>query len=406
MESKRNFILVLPLLYCLLICLTANGQEETDSLKRKTSFIVLPATAYTPETGFTIGGVGEMYFDLAKDGTSRMSKFQLGAIYTTRKQMYVNFGAEGFTKNEDYYYYFYTKYSRFTDQNYGIGNDANVHTEQWFEDDEFKESNYLDFKYQSFGIEGIGLKKIAPGLSIGLHYKFETLWDYELLADSTNIIFATPTELSPGRFEGKRSGISPALNYDTRKNSNNPLDGTFIQFRNFYYMPWLGSDFHYIGVSIDARHYINIYKEHVLAFRLRNEQRYTFNDSWVPRFDLPRVGGKDFARGYYEGTYGDDHMVAFEVEYRLPFFQDKTAPWWKFWRRLGLVVFASGSRVYPDWESFALSDMRYTVGVGGRYALSFDQRVNARLDIGLGLDPKSDFSKRHIGIYIFIQEAF
>ncbi len=405
----KNLIIIL--FYGLFISCHLFGQEETDSLnqKRKNEFVFLPATAYTPETSFTVGAFMEYYFDVAKDQKSRMSKVQFGGIYTLRNQMYFGLSPEIYTKDEKYIFSGLIKYSKFSDRDYGMGNNANAIVHQYnLEKGTEDILNYLEFKYQSFGVEALGLRKIKPGLYAGINYFYEKLWDYSLLADSTVIVYQDPIrdEFNPERLSNTRSGFALALNYDTRKNSNSPLTGTYVQFRNWYYRPWLGSDFNYTSIIIDARKYFNFYKEQVLAVRLLNEQRYTHNNSLISKFDMSRIGGKEFARGYYEGTYLDNHMTAFEIEYRIPLWQDKESTIWQFWKRLGLVVFASGSRVYENWNGFSLKDMRYTVGFGGRLLLSAEQRVNARLDIGWGLDPQSDFDKRHMGIYIYISEAF
>lgn len=399
--KKLIFILTL-----LLISLSSFAQDiDTLSDKRKGEFVILPATAYTPETSFTVGAFSQYYFDFARDTNARMSYVQLGGIYTLRNQMFIGLDLNLISKDEKYITTFKTKYSNFSDRDYGLGNDALALVHQ-VRDSELDSMNFLDFKYQSYGIELQGLRKINKGFYVGAHYWFEQLWDYGLVADSLSILDTERDEFNPGRLSGKRSGISMVLTYDTRKNSNNPLDGTFIQFKNWYYRSWLGSDFDYTSVSLDARKYINTYKEQVLALRFRNEQRYPIGGSLIPKFDMARVGGKDFARGYYDGTYIDNHMIAFEAEYRIPFKQDKESTIWQFWKRMGMVVFASGSRVYEDWDSFSFEDMRYTVGVGGRLLLSPEQRVNARIDIGYGLDPNSGFNQRNLGIYVYISEAF
>ncbi len=405
---KQQIILIIIYILCPLILL---GNITSDSIpkKRKGNFVFIPATAYTPETGFTFGAFNEYYFDFAKDSTSRMSKIQFGGIYTTKKQMYFGLGLELFSKNENYYAWIKAKYSKFVDRDYGLGNDAQAIIHQYdFEKETLDSLNYLDFKYQSAGGEIILLKKIKKGIYGGLHYWYEKLWDYEYVKDSVAFIQQDliRDEFNPNHLINSRSGIALAFTYDTRKNSNNPLNGEYIQFRNWYYRSWLGSDFNYTSISLDARKYFNTYKDQVFAIRFRSEQRYPIKGSYVPKFDLARVGGKDFARGYYDGTYIDNHLMAFEAEYRLPLWHDPEATIWQFWRRLGIVVFTSGSRVYENWDDFSLRDMRFTVGVGGRMVLSQAQKVNARIDIGLGLDPNSDFRKRHLGVYVYISEAF
>lgn len=399
-----------PLLFLSLFTFTVSAQEN-DSIpeKRKGEFVILPATAYTPETSFTVGAFTQYYFDFARDTNARMSNVQLGGLYTLKNQMYIGAEVNLFSKEEKYIATIRTKYSNFSDRDYGLGNDASAVVHQYrAEENRLDSMNYLDYEYQSFGIEMIGLRKIRNGLYVGGHYWMEKLWDYGLVADSISILSTDlgRDEFNKERLSGLRSGVALVLAYDTRKNSNNPIDGTYIQFKNWYYRDWLGSDYNYTSISLDARQYINTYKEQVLAMRFRNEQRYPFKGNVVPKFDLGRVGGKEFARGYYEGTYLDNHLLSFEIEYRIPLWQDKDSKIWQFWKRLGMVVFASTSKVYEDWEEFSLKDMRYTVGVGGRLLLSAEQRVNARIDLGYGLDPNSDFGKRNFGIYVFISEAF
>jgi hypothetical protein len=394
----------------LFISISSFAQEkDTIPDKRKGEFVILPVAAYTPETNFLVGAYTQYYFDFAKDTTARMSNFQVGGIYTIRKQMFFGGEVNLFSKEEKYIGTIRTKYSKFTDRDYGLGNDALAVVHQYdAENQQLDSMNFLDFQYQSYGLEVMGLRKIKKYLYVGGHYWFEKLWDYGRIADSLSIVETNieRDEFNSDYLSGTRSGIALMLAYDTRKNSNNPLEGTFIQFRNWHYGGWLGSDYDYISVSLDARHYINTYKKQVLAMRFINEQKYPLKGSLIPKFDLARVGGKDFARGYYEGTYIDNHMLAFQIEYRIPLWQKPNAKFWELWKKLGMVVFASGSRVYEKWEDFSLRDMRFTVGVGGRMILSEEQRVNARFDIGYGLDPNAGFNKRNLGIYVFISEAF
>ncbi len=405
----------LVLLFLFIILFINNNKiiaQENDSLevKRKSSFVFIPATAYTPETGFTFGAFNEYYFDFAKDSTSRMSKIQFGGIYTTKKQMYFGLGLELFPKNENYYLWYQIKYSNFIDRDYGLGNDASaVIVQTDLDKNETDTFNFLDFSYQSWGTELIFLKKIKSSLYIGGQYNYEKLWDYDYIKDEVQIIKSDENrdEFNPLHFINSRSGISIAANFDTRKNSNYPENGTFIQFRNSYYRSWLGSDFRYTGINLDARQYINTYKHQVMAFRFLTKQRYAIGDSRIPKFDLARVGGKDFARGYYDGTYIDNHLMAWEAEYRLPFWYDlEDSKIWHFWKRMGMVVFASGSRTYENWSDFSMNNWRYTIGTGVRVLLSAEQRVNARIDIGYGLAPDADYDKRHWGFYIYISEAF
>lgn len=404
MKSTTTITLIMLALSAMVVAHCA--AQAPDSI-RPSEFVLLPATAYTPETSLTLGGVSQYYFDFARDTQARMSFVQVGAIYTLRQQMYFGGELNLISPGEEYMAYVNVKYSDFNDRDYGLGNDAAALVYQW-RGGQLDSLNYLDFSYQSFGVELQGMRKVANGLYSGLHYRYEKLWDYGRVADSLLIhkTDAGRDEFAPAYLSGTRSGVSWLLTYDNRKSFNSPLRGTFVQFRNGLYASWMGSDYEYASISLDARHYIQVHKEQTLALRFLNEQRYPIDHSIVPKFDLARVGGRNFARGYYDGTYADYHLTAFELEYRMPLWQDPQSRIWHFWKRMGLVAFASGARVYQGWEGFALSGMRFALGSGLRFLLSPEQRLNARLDIGYGLHPQSDFDRRNIGVYIYISEAF
>ncbi len=408
---KQLFLTLTIIFFLMGIGFSVKGQETTLE-KRKSGFGIIPALAYTPETGFTFGILGDYYFDFAKgDVNARMSKYRLIAIYTTKKQLVLEFENELFTKGEDYYINWKIKYANNVDRDYGMGNDAgNIVRQYYTKDDEVTNDlyNFIDYEYRFFSFKPLVLKRIKKGLFVGLQYQYEKIWDYNTLADSLIIqdISLFP-EFSTERIEGGRSGLGAIVAYDTRKNVNNPLEGVYLQFRHASYLKFLGSDFRYTALSLDARKYFNVKDNHTFAVRLLSRQRYTHSKGLeLPIFDLARLGGKDQARGYFEGTYQDAQMLSIQAEYRMPLWLDYDSKIWQFWKRLGIVGFVSSSRVYPDWENFSFNDMRYTVGGGIRFLINSEQKLNIRIDYGIGLDPNSGLDKRQSGLYFFIGESF
>ena len=106
----------------------------------------------------------------------------------------------------------------------------------------------------------------------------------------------------------------------------------------------------------------------------------------IPFEQQVTIGGKDI-RGYSEGKYRGDGLVALQGEYR-----------YNFNPRMGLVGFAGLATIYGsettdfDWRIYPAG------GVGYRYRAFKEVKFNIGLDAALG---KDDW-----GIYFRIGEAF
>jgi outer membrane translocation and assembly module TamA len=92
-------------------------------------------------------------------------------------------------------------------------------------------------------------------------------------------------------------------------------------------------------------------------------------------------------RGYYEGRFRDKSMITVQGEYRVP-----------LWSRFSLATFAGAGQVAEGPDAFALRDFKYSFGGGVRFALSRQEGINVRCDVGLGEETS--------GVYLTIGEAF
>ena len=197
--------------------------------------------------------------------------------------------------------------------------------------------------------------------------------------------------------------------YDSRDNILNPRRGAYLEFGNQFFGKYLGSDYTFNNYRFDLRKYFNPCKESYLSRSGGyGNLRYTKNEHGIPLRALSRVGGFDFIRGYFRGTFQDRHMLAFETEYRLPLWaDDSTETLWKFWKRLGLVAFVSGAQVYGDKSNFSMDAFNLAVGGGIRILFNRQSRVNIRIDYALGLAADSAGpGKRQNGLYFYLSEAF
>lgn len=93
-------------------------------------------------------------------------------------------------------------------------------------------------------------------------------------------------------------------------------------------------------------------------------------------------------RGYYDGRYTDKNLLAFQAEYRFHLIG-----------RFGMVVFSGVGRVgHTSNDVFSMKHLKPSLGTGLRYAIDKKEKLNLRLDFGVG--DRSD------GFYFNIIEAF
>jgi outer membrane translocation and assembly module TamA len=82
-------------------------------------------------------------------------------------------------------------------------------------------------------------------------------------------------------------------------------------------------------------------------------------------------------------------LLSGQVEYR-----------WQFTKRWGAVAFGGLAKLWDeDLEDLITKEIYYSGGVGIRYMINTDQKLNFRVDIAVGNGDNK-------GIYVGIREAF
>jgi outer membrane protein assembly factor BamA len=99
------------------------------------------------------------------------------------------------------------------------------------------------------------------------------------------------------------------------------------------------------------------------------------------------MGGANIMRGYYAGRFRDKNQGVFQAEYRVPVAG-----------RIGVVGFAGIGNVGPAFKDIDFQYLKYSYGGGVRIALNKVEKLNLRLDYGLGEHSK--------GFYLQLGEAF
>src|SRR5260370_20298079 len=90
----------------------------------------------------------------------------------------------------------------------------------------------------------------------------------------------------------------------------------------------------------------------------------------IPFFELCQFGMMGDLRGYQLGRYRDRTMFATQAEWRVT-----------LWRRFGATVFGGVGEVAPKWSGYDAENLLPSAGLGLRYNLSKQRRINLRLDL-------------------------
>jgi len=354
MSVTRNALIFLFLFFNSWLLPAVRGQATlaTDTIvKQRNSLFALPIAFFSPETDWAFGVTGIYAFRFQKEKiTSRPSQLTLGFAYTLNKQVLLYLPYQLFVKDEGYNIYGELGYYLYSYQFFGLGNE----TKQ--EDMEIYKVNYPRVRLNA-------LKLLSPNLYGGFRYWMD---DFDIREIKEGGILDTQPIV--GQQGGFLSGLGLVLNFDNRNNIFFPTKGTFVEFVSFANGAYLGSDFNFTKITLDASKYL-AYKNQVIAFNFYTE----FTGGTAPFNQLALLGGNKKMRGYFEGRLRDNHQVLFQSEYRFPI-------------------------VANTFGDFNLQQLKYTYGLGLRILINKKERIYVRIDAGFG--------KATSGYYLTIGEAF
>lgn len=342
---SKNPIIFLSLFF---LVFELNAQPSTSGNEVKKTLSVLPVIYYTPETRWVFGAGAVSNFNLGKAEHTYESQLAAGIAYSLRKQFlsYLS-GRLFFPENQallfgelgwyDYVYFYF-----------GQGMNINEENEELFLARfprirlnyalKFSENWYLGagFRFDSFDIfEKEGMGQLAGGEVIGEN-------------------------------GGRNSGFGPLILYDSRDDQLYPVSGSYFEGSLMGHGKVLGSDFTYLRAFADFRKIQMITTNHLIVLNAISE--LTFGE--VPFFALPQLGGNRVLRGLFEGKYRDKNQLIFQSEYR-----------YKFAKRWGMTLFGGLGNAFsqenpPEWKK-----SKFAYGLGGRYQLNKQKKLNLRLDI-------------------------
>jgi outer membrane protein assembly factor BamA len=318
-------------------------------------FIVLPIVFSSPDTRWAGGVLPQVVFETGQGG--RSSTIRMDAFYTQNRQFTIRLRPTLWLRQDTYVLGANAAFKKWPTNYYGLYSPA---------DSEFKEP-YTELFVES-SLEAA--RRVAPQLYLGLRHDYRRSRLRDVATDGELVQGTTP-----GSDGGTTSGIGLIVRYDDRDHDFYPSGGGYYQLSVKTAQKFLGSDYRYSAIEIDARRYYSPGGPHAIA----GQAVVRLTEGNAPFQLMPGVGS--VLRGYSTARYVGADLVALQAEYRV-------VP--LFWR-LGLVGFLGAAQVAPSISEFSLAEVKYMIGVGARVQLSRRDAINIRWDFGFGLKSSGDY---------------
>jgi hypothetical protein len=346
-------------------------KHSINKLGKRRKLFAFPALIYSPETTLAFGGAGNFYFKIGHDTTVRTSYIQALTLYTLRKQAVFGLESTVFFHNERYLLKTKASASYFPDRFWGLGNNS-------------LDGDIEHYTVGQFYLFPQLLRKTYKSLFLGLAYELQSVFSFQYGIGKASGTSIFDTQNVSGRRGSLVSGLGLVALWDGRDNTFSPSRGFYFSYYMNNFSDALGSSFNYTSYAIDTRKYLSIARNQVLAFQFVLNS----NNGNVPVRSMSNIGSNSIMRGYYEGRYTDNNLIAAQVEHRFPLNG-----------RFGMVAFAAAGRVGKKFNDlFMFSGLKPSLGTGLRYAIDIKEKLNFRFDVAFG--------QQSNGFYFNITEAF
>ena len=363
---KAISILKIVTVFALLAC-SYYISAQADSTRLR-NWDIIPLISSSPEMGLLLGVNPVFSFTTnASDSTLQRSFISAELFGTFRRQFGVSSRGNLLFDSNRYQLEFGLNATLNQWRYYGIGNEIDL-------------DQYDTYRFRSLSTDVVLLRRVIPKIYAGLGYRY----NYQLLPNpEDNELLMSD---NPIGFDGfTASGAVAVLRWDDRDHILNAYKGSYLDLRTEQYSTGLGSEYPFEVFIADFRQYVSLspYSYHVLAFQVLHRAAF----GQVPFAELSMLGGSTINRGYFVGAFRDRNIVSAQTEYRRMI----SGAW-------GGVVFASVGNVMDSYNALQLEETKVAAGLGLRYAILPQHRINLRLDFAWGKDSQ--------GIYFGISEAF
>jgi hypothetical protein len=352
-----------------LLILHKNPDYRLDSngIKVKKVYTsVGPILEYTLSTGFTTGiAASGSFVTSAKDQTN--TSVILAALKITQKSQFL-FPVQSsyWTPSNKYNFIGDWRFLKFPQDTYGFGGYTTL-----------ADGYIVTYKYIRF--YETALKKIQKNIYGGIGFQLDYHW-------GITQINPPPGQTDYDKYgfytSSTSSGITFNILYDSRKNSSNPVAGSFyFDFTFLQNSIHLGSNSNWNSILIDIRKYIKLPNNNVLGLWSYNVFTLSGNP---PYLDLPGTGTDTYnntGRGYIYDRFIGKKMVDLEAEFRYGITRNGL---------LGGVVFANAESL-SELNTNNFQVISPAIGLGLRIKFNKFSNTNVCIDYAIGTNGSHGF---------------
>jgi len=350
-------------------------QREADSTFNESSktFLVVPLVNNSPamDTGF--GGLGMYFFKIDdEDEISPASLVSLYAIYTTNNS------------------YIFTPFGRFfwnEDRNRATVAAGTLRVNYDLEYDDLGHDLRLVFSEIRNFVTLEYSRKIVSDFYLGMLYLgTKTKYKFDQGMQDENDFtkdFFEENDIEDNFI----SSLGLNISFDNTDYQYYPSKGFKFSIRPKLNREWLGSDNDYVDTDYGFTYYYSFRENKILAVNVSGG----FASGDVPFDGYQLYGVRNSLRGYEAGKYKGRNMIASQAEYR-----------WKFYKKWGVVFFGGTGSVWGNENNGEEEFERHwlpSAGLGLRFMVSEEKKINMRLDYAIGVDGNQ-------GLYFGVMEAF
>ncbi len=346
---------------------TGEQSAESADERKEWGFLPFALPFYLPETSVGLGWAFLVYHnqDLS-DPSLKPDEYSVYGAITIRNQQSVGISSDQYFGGNRYRLTGRLDFSRFPNVFWGLGPDTRNGDNEDF-------TNIMVNFQGSFAVRLAG--NLYAGPAVNLLYDEMMKREEGSLLDSGKI---------PGADGTHASGFGAVVTWDSRDSVFFPYRGLYLDVKGLVHYDEAGSEYDFRKIEADARAFLRVHGDIVLA--LQSVAKLSWGT--VPFQSMPRLGGDQIMRGYFDGRFRDRDLVAAQAELRFPL----------FWRFAG-TAFMSAGQVAPSLHELSARNVKYAGGGGLRFIAEKSEHIALRLDAGVDRDGNVNF-------YVIIKEAF
>jgi len=342
--------------------------KERDGEKKRGEFAIFPVPFLNPTVGFGLNIAATYIFKIDEnDSISPPSVVAAGGFYSENKSRGVFALGKFFWKEDTWRALLAGGQFRLNYDFYGIGTDPGDN------------GISIPLRQNMTAVIGELLHSVGGDFFLGGNVTFVST-DIGLRGITPPPGFPTPPG---GFFDTDNVALGVRVQRDTRDSQFYPTEGSFLDLKVKFYDESLGSDFTYQVYEGAFNKFIEVNVKAIAALRAS----FRFVDGDVPFWALSLFGTNNDLRGYEIGRYRDRTKFALQAEYR-----------YRIGGRWGAVAFAGVGGVASSFSAYTADDMLPSAGVGIRYMVATDNKVNMSLDFAVGTNAFT--------VYFYVGESF